>query len=367
VNDNSLMFIKMKANTFERRGEFMPQRAVFVARGSGGWGKGLLIEPKGKRQKVVSITGGGIHPVAQKIADLTGTEAVDGFKNSVPEDEMMCVVIDCGGTARIGLYPMKRIPTVDVLPSSPSGPLAKHITEDIFVSGVTVKDVFPADEMKDPSLVQQNRAEEREQEENSRFDVKNKENFQEQYNQVKKEYQEKNGNILMKVSRGIGKVTGTFYQAGRDSVDMLIRNIIPFMAFVSMLIGIINYTGIGDVIAKSLSPLAGSLWGLILIVIICTLPFLSPILGPGAVIAQVIGVLIGSQIALGNIPPQYALPALFAINGQVGADFVPVGLSLGEAKPETIQYGVPAVLYSRLITGVLSVLIAYVASIGMYQ
>ena len=40
----------------------------------------------------------------------------------------------------------------------------------------------------------------------------------------------------MRFSRGIGKVTGTFYQAGRDSVDMLLKNIIPFMAFVSMLI-----------------------------------------------------------------------------------------------------------------------------------
>lgn len=27
---------------------------------------------------------------------MTGTEACDGFKNSIPEDEMMCVVIDCG-------------------------------------------------------------------------------------------------------------------------------------------------------------------------------------------------------------------------------------------------------------------------------
>jgi len=339
------------------------QRAVFVDKGSGGWGTGLRIEPKGKKVKVVSITGGGIHPVARKIAEVSGTEAVDGFKTSVPEDEMMCVVIDCGGTARIGLYPMKRIPTVDILPSSPSGPLAKHIKEDIFVSGVTEKQITVADEQTESEI---NQSEIKEETVSTKFDTTDKESFKKDYEQLKKENRDKGDNFLMRFSRGIGKVTGTFYQAGRDSVDMLIKNIIPFMAFVSMLIGIINYTGIGDAIATFLSPLAGSLWGLIVIVIVCTLPFLSPVLGPGAVIAQVIGVLIGTEIAKGNIPPQFALPALFAINAQVGADFIPVGLSLGEAKPETVQYGVPAVLYSRLITGVLAVVIAYIASIGMY-
>lgn len=335
------------------------QRAIFVDKGSGGWGTGLRIEPRGKKVKVVSITGGGIHPVARKIAELSGTEAIDGFKTSVPEDEMMCVVIDCGGTARIGLYPMKRIPTVDILPSSPSGPLAKYIKEDIFVSGVTEKQITVANEELESHVSEEITT-------NNKFNPTDKEEFKKEYEQLKKETQDENNNFLLRFSRGIGKVTGTFYQAGRDSIDMLIKNIIPFMAFVSMLIGIINYTGIGDAIATFLSPLAGSLWGLIVLVLVCTLPFLSPVLGPGAVIAQVIGVLIGTEIAKGNIPPQFALPALFAINAQVGADFIPVGLSLGEAKPETVQYGVPAVLYSRLITGVLAVVIAYIASIGMY-
>lgn len=339
----------------------MSKRGVFVSKGSGGWGVGLYIEPNGKKNKVVSITGGGIHPVASRIAELTGAEAVDGFKGSYPEEEMMCVVIDCGGTARIGVYPMKRIPTVDILPSSPSGPLSKYITEDIFVSGVTVKDIAIANGMTEAAGAQQ--AENPE----PKFNTKDKEKFKESYQELKKEHaNQQKENLLLRFSKGIGGVTGTFYQAGRDTVDMLLKNIIPFMAFVSMLIGLINYTGIGDLIAKSLSPLAGSLGGLIVIVIVCTLPFLSPVLGPGAVIAQVVGVLIGSQIALGHIPPQYALPALFAINGQVGCDFIPVGLSLGEAKPETVRYGVPAVLYSRLITGILSVVIAYFASFGMY-
>ncbi|WP_419893313.1 PTS glucitol/sorbitol transporter subunit IIB [Oceanobacillus kimchii] len=338
----------------------MTHKPVFINKGSGGWGRGLLVEPTGKKTKVVSVTGGGIHPVAQRIADLSGAEPVDGFKNSVPEEEMMCVVIDCGGTARIGVYPMKGIPTVDIMDASPSGPLAKHITEDIFVSGVTPKEVQLSE-----GEINTNSSEMNKEDEESEVES---ENFQKKYQQVKEEVaNQQKDNFLMRFSKGIGKITGTFYQAGRDSIDMLIKNILPFMAFVSMLIGIITYTGIGDIIANTLSPLAGSIWGLIIIVLICTMPFLSPVLGPGAVIAQVIGVLIGTQIGLGNIPPEFALPALFAINGQVGADFVPVGLSLGEAKPETVQYGVPAVLYSRLITGVLAVVIAYFASFGMYS
>lgn len=65
-------------------------------------------------------------------------------------------------------------------------------------------------------------------------------------------------------------------------------------------------------------------------------------------IAQVIGVaIIGPQIANGTISPAMALPALFAYNTQVGCDFVPVGLALGEAKPKTIEIGVPAVLIDR--------------------
>ena len=78
----------------------------------------------------------GIHPVAERIAELTGGKAVDGFKNNVKDSRVAAAVIDCGGTARIGVYPMKGILTVDLLPTSPSGPLAKHINEDNFVSGL---------------------------------------------------------------------------------------------------------------------------------------------------------------------------------------------------------------------------------------
>jgi sorbitol-specific phosphotransferase system component IIBC len=144
--------------------------------------------------------------------------------------------------------------------------------------------------------------------------------------------------FLVKIGRGVGGVVGALYQAGRESIDQVIVNILPFMAFIALIIGIILKTGIGDWLANLLAPLAGSLLGLLLLSVIIALPVLSPLLGPGAVIAQIIGTLLGSTlIANGEIPARYALPALFAINPQVGCDFIPVGLALGEAEPETVR------------------------------
>jgi PTS system glucitol/sorbitol-specific IIB component len=173
--------------------------------------------------------------------------------------------------------------------------------------------------------------------------------------------------LLVTIGKAVGGVVGTLYQAGRDTIDTVIRNILPFMAFIAVLIGIINKTGLGDHLAHLVAPMASSLIGLLAISIFCAIPILSPVLGPGAVIAQVVGVLLGTRIGKGDIPPQYALPALFAIDPQVGCDFIPVGLALGEAEPETVEVGVPAVLISRLITGPVAVVIAYLASFGLYQ
>ncbi|NLN70841.1 MAG: PTS glucitol/sorbitol transporter subunit IIB [Chloroflexi bacterium] len=172
--------------------------------------------------------------------------------------------------------------------------------------------------------------------------------------------------FLEKIGRAVGGVVGIFYQAGRDSIDMVIKNVLPFLAFISLLIGLILASGVGSIIANALAPLASSPIGLVVMALIISLPFLSPLLGPGAVIASIIGTLLGTLIGEGAIPPQMALPALFAINPQVGADFIPVGLSLMDAEPETVEVGVPAVLLSRTITGPLAVILAWLLSFGLF-
>jgi PTS system glucitol/sorbitol-specific IIB component len=171
--------------------------------------------------------------------------------------------------------------------------------------------------------------------------------------------------LLERIGRGAGKVVGILYQAGRESIDQVVKNILPFMAFIAFIIGIILATGVGDALARLLQPLANNPIGLIIMSLIIGLPVLSPLLGPGAVIAQIIGTLLGTQFATKALPAYIALPALFAINPQVGCDFIPVGLALGEAEPETVEVGVPAVLFSRLITGPVAVIIAWVFSVGL--
>ena len=161
------------------------------------------------------------------------------------------------------------------------------------------------------------------------------------------------------IGGGISYFISVIVKAATDTLQTVATKMLPFMLFIALLTGIITGTGIGNVIANILAPLGGSLIGLVILVLVCTIPIVSPVLGPGAVIAQVIGVLIGTQIGLGNIAPIYALPAIFAIDGQVGCDFIPISLSMMEAEPETIENGLPAILFSRWITGPIGVIFAY--------
>lgn len=339
--------------------------AIKINKGQSGFGGPLTVKPTDEKNVLLYITGGGAKPdIVDKIVELTGCEAVNGFKTSVPEEQIFLVIIDCGGTLRCGIYPQKRIPTINVMPVGKSGPLAKFITEDIYVSAVGLNEIEPAGDVAQATTkVEETVAAEENQED------ENKKQFR--YSSDKKISEtlagEENKSLITKIGMGAGKVINTFYQASRDAIQTMINTILPFMGFVSLLIGIIQGSGIGDWFANIMIPLTGNGIGLVILGFICSLPFLSPLLGPGAVIAQVIGTLIGVEIGKGNIAPSLALPALFAINTQCACDFVPVGLGLAEAEPETIEVGVPSVLYSRFLTGVPRVLIGWLFSIGLYQ
>lgn len=329
-------------------------KSIKVTKGNGGFGGPLIITPTEKKNKFIYVVGGGEKPdIANKIEELTGMEAVNGFKTSIPDDQIALAIIDCGGTLRCGIYPKKGIPTLNVIATGKAGPLAQYITEDIYVSNVGINQIQLADDVEI---------------EQTSSSVNKVTSSTTKYDTTKKiTEQTKNPGLIAKIGMGAGKVVAIFNQAAREAVQTMLNTVIPFMAFVAMLIGIIEASGVGTWIANILAPLAGNVWGLILIGFVCSIPVLSPLLGPGAVISQIVGTLIGVQIGKGVIPPHLALPALFAINTQNGCDFIPVGLGLAEAESKTVEVGVPAVLYSRFLNGVPRVLVAWLASFGLYQ
>lgn len=329
---------------------------LHVPPGPGGYGNGLRL-PVGSGKKVLSLTGREIHPLAAEIGVLTQSEVVNGFACVPPDEELLCVVINCGGSLRCGLYPKKHIPTINVMPTGKAGPLAAYITEENYVSGVTLA------QLQQPEMRQED-GDEAPPDGEKVAEAGITPAAPEQ--QSPEQGMARLVRLVEKTGTATGQIIALLFAASREAVDVSLRNVIPFMAFVSVLIAVVQETALGNLIAHALTPLANSLWGLVLLSVICGIPFLSPVLGPGAAISQVIGVMIGTQIGAGNISPAFALPALFAINVQVGCDFVPVGLSMQEAKPETIAKGVPAFLLSRQITGPLAVIIGWAFSLGLF-
>ena len=374
--------------------EMAGYRTITITRGDGGYGGPLTIIPTEERHKVLYMTGGSSPPEPlAKIIALSGMEAVSGNKETCPDEEVALAIIDCGGTLRCGIYPGKGIPTVNILATGKSGPLAKYMTEDLYASAVT-SDCVSAVVSDCVSMAVSETETETEKSEmfharetvqseilHARETVQSEILHAQENNQSEQaeEKTEANGaassdtsfktalSKLLEPVLTVSKVISLFQQAARDAVKTCLEMILPFMGFAALFIGICKGSGLTQFLAGLMKPMGGSLPGLMGLGIICSIPGLSAILGAGAVAAQMFSTVIGELIAAGSIPPVMALPALFAINCQCACDFIPVGLGMTEAKPETTQVGIAAVTISRFVTGWIRILIAVVFSIGLYR
>ena len=345
-------------------------RSIRIVSGDGGFGGPLVITPTSEKHTVIYMTGGNREPEPlARILELSGMQAVNLGKDSCPEEEVALAIVDCGGTLRCGIYPKKGIPTVNIMATGKSGPLAQYITEDIYVSAVTSEEVSLANEewsdyesdLIDTSFEEQSSA--------SPQTTAQAKGVTAQANGV---IEEAESSADSRLSQALGpiiavsKVISIFQQSARDAVRTCLEMILPFMGFAALFIGICRGSGLTEFLAGLMKPMSASVLGLLAIGIICSIPGLSAVLGAGATAAQVFAAVIGELIATGGIMPALALPALFAINCQCACDFIPVGLGMTEAKKETTQVGIAAVTMSRFLTGWIRILIALVFSIGLY-
>ena len=355
VSEFPAVSAETEAEQIPYEGKAPGYRPITIVRGDGGYGGPLTITPTEERHKVLYMTGGNLEPEPlAKIVTLSGMEPVNGNVETCPDEEVALAIIDCGGTLRCGIYPGKGIPTVNLLATGKSGPLAKYMTEDMYVSAVTSKEVSAAESSAaaEPEI--------------SAADELNSgaESSQEAAEQAPR--MDISLNRLLKPVLGTSKVISIFRQSAREAVTTCLEMILPFMGFAALFIGICKGSGLTGFLAGLIGPMGGSLPGLIGIGILCSIPGLSAILGAGAVAAQVFSTVIGELIAADSIPPAMALVALFAINCQCACDFIPVGLGMTEARPETTQVGIASVTISRFVTGWIRILIALLFSIGLY-
>ena len=228
--------------------------------------------------------------------------------------EIALAIVDCGGgTLRCGIYP-KRGSLQSILSLQEKWPLAQYITEEIDVSAVGLNQISAANEDEKATTV-----------------VTEKPTYD-----TSKKLQSKSWNKYCSKNWD-GRWEGRCdFQPGcswSHPNNAQTQSFLSWPLFPCWL-GLFKVQVLemaGKIVVSSGEHLGTPFW----LALSVPLPFLSPLLGPGAVISQIIGTLIGVEIGKGNIPPQMALPAIFAINTQNGCDFIPVAaLGLSEAKSE---------------------------------
>ena len=342
-------------------------RSITITRGDGGYGGPVTVTPTEDRHIVLYMTSGGIRPEPlDKILELSGMMAVNGTLEVCPDEKVALAIIDCGGTLRCGIYPGKGIPTVNILATGRSGPLAKYMTEDLYVSAVTsaeISSAVPENPVVETQTAGQAASAISAGKPSEQIDIA--EHFSKAA-LVSDTLLPERLNRLLGPAASVSRIINVFYQSSRDAVSTCLNMLLPFMGFAALFIGMCRGSGLTQFLAGLIEPMGSSLPGFFLIGIICSVPGLSAIFGAGAVAAQMFAAVIGDLIMSGSIAPMLALPALFAINCQCACDFIPVGLGMMEAKSETVQLGTTTVTLSRFLTGWLRILIALIFSIGLY-
>ena len=389
-----------------------PYHSITITRGDGGYGGPVTVTPTKDRHIVLFMTGGGIEPEPlEKIIALSGMTAVNGNLETCPDEKVALAIIDCGGTLRCGIYPGKGIPTLNLLATGKSGPLAKYMTKDLYVSAVTSGQVspafqnaaadssaadmppvnisgavipaaeMPAADMPGSAIPAADMpAADISGADMATAHMTDTDVPAAETSGISLSASDKDSSVSRSGSRSrhlfrrilepvsfISKVISIFHQSARDAVKTCLDMLLPFMGFAALFIGICRGSGLTVFLAEFMKPMGGSLPGIFLIGILCSIPGLSAILGAGAVAAQIFSTVTGDLILSGSIAPSLALPALFAINCQCACDFIPVGLGMMESKPETMQLGVTSVTLSRFATGWIRILVALVFSIGLYR
>jgi len=155
--------------------------------------------------------------------------------------------------------------------------------------------------------------------------------------------------VFLCIGRTFVQIAKLLMSLGEKSLPVL-KIIAPPVFLCLALFILLFWTGLGDIIGENLSAFLGPVPAVLIIFAICFIPAVSPLLGPGLLIAMAAGVLSGEQIAAGEAGLILGLTALLAIDATLGGSFIQPGLVMGENEPETISAGVPGIVFTRLIT-----------------
>ena len=164
-------------------------------------------------------------------------------------------------------------------------------------------------------------------------------------------------NTEQQVQNGAAGNFSVFLSKAKKLSGKLLKKMAPSVLLGSAVFIFLFWAGLGDSIGNELAALSGPVRALFLIFAICLIPSVSPLMGHGMVLAIAASILTAEQIAEGMVKPIMALAALLALDAQFGGGFIPPGLALGENEPETISAWVPAIVYTRLITVPLAVVL----------